>query len=404
MNTPYVLVVDDERIILPVIERYLTRVKSLEHHEILTTTNPKEALSLIGELGDLVDLVLSDFIMPEINGIQVLSHAKEKAPLAGRILFTAYRDQISWEELINQGVVNGYINKPIDENERDFFQTITARLQMTYQDRYKLFLANRFSALRDIEAIYRLDAEERIGTIKANVAGAIARLPMGKIDADARLALMTAFSQADGVTRLSDGAKKILGDEVLPVYGESRLGELLEESAVYANISRINPFGVVIQNNYDSSVLVDRELMIKVLGAVMTGAATLDPAYKSPTVRVKVYNKKEFEGYARRDERTGIVTSIFTHYRNNPNFLDDFVFMTISPPLDIEPDKNDLARTRNEVMPIIAKPLHMHDGNIDLWSHPKGGHDYLVLFRRDLRSYLKGNSASQMIRSHLTGD
>ncbi|MBI3873692.1 MAG: response regulator, partial [Arcobacter sp.] len=64
---PKILILDDEKDILNVIERFLDRRKLVD---VVTSTHPLEAIELIKN-GDF-KMLLTDIMMPEMNGVEVL--------------------------------------------------------------------------------------------------------------------------------------------------------------------------------------------------------------------------------------------------------------------------------------------------------------------------------------------
>lgn len=106
-----VLLVDDEEMVVTSIKSFLT----LEtEYEVVAFTSPKEALEYVKE--NKVDLVISDYLMPEIDGIQFLAQIKEIQPEATRVLLTGYADKENAIKAINDVGLYQYIEKPW-ENE-----------------------------------------------------------------------------------------------------------------------------------------------------------------------------------------------------------------------------------------------------------------------------------------------
>lgn len=64
-----------------------------------------------------VDLIITDFLMPEMNGIELLARARESQPHVPRILLTGYADKENAIRAINDVGVFQYIEKPW-ENDR----------------------------------------------------------------------------------------------------------------------------------------------------------------------------------------------------------------------------------------------------------------------------------------------
>jgi len=109
---PTVLIVDDEEMVT-VSLRNLFRLQS--SYQIITRTSPLEALSGAGD--HAVDLVITDYLMPEMDGITFLSRFKELQPQAIRILLTGYADKENAIRAINSVGLYQYIEKPWDNDK-----------------------------------------------------------------------------------------------------------------------------------------------------------------------------------------------------------------------------------------------------------------------------------------------
>jgi DNA-binding NtrC family response regulator len=104
---PKILIVDDE----PMVTRTLQGVLRMDGGMECTAVNrPAEGLELLGK--ESFDVILSDFIMPELDGLEFLSRARELQPEASRILLTGYADKESAIRSINEIGLYQYIEKP----------------------------------------------------------------------------------------------------------------------------------------------------------------------------------------------------------------------------------------------------------------------------------------------------
>ena len=108
---PTVLIVDDEEIVLTSL-RTLLQLET--DYQILTYNSPLAALNAIQK--QPIDAVISDFLMPELTGLQFLSEVKKLYPMAPRILLTGYADKGNAINAINEIGLFQYIEKPW-ENE-----------------------------------------------------------------------------------------------------------------------------------------------------------------------------------------------------------------------------------------------------------------------------------------------
>lgn len=98
-----VLVVDDDVLIL----QALTRILSAEGYQVVAHTNPVRA----AEERDFA-VVITDFMMPNMNGIELLGHFKRHNPDAVRLMLTAAADFRVASEAVNRGEVFRILAKP----------------------------------------------------------------------------------------------------------------------------------------------------------------------------------------------------------------------------------------------------------------------------------------------------
>jgi len=102
-----IVVVDDEDMVLVALSSFL----ALEtRHEVLTFTRARDALEYI-EKND-VDMIISDFLMPEMDGLSFLRNARDLRPEVPRIILTGYADKENAIKAINEVGLYQYIEKP----------------------------------------------------------------------------------------------------------------------------------------------------------------------------------------------------------------------------------------------------------------------------------------------------
>ncbi|VAV83468.1 hypothetical protein MNBD_DELTA01-1411 [hydrothermal vent metagenome] len=106
-----ILFVDDEENILKSLSRLFRRADD----HVMTATSGKEALELF--LDNDITLVVSDYRMPEMDGVEFLSKVKELSPNTVRFMLTGYADKAATIAAINSGEVARYVTKPWNDEE-----------------------------------------------------------------------------------------------------------------------------------------------------------------------------------------------------------------------------------------------------------------------------------------------
>jgi response regulator RpfG family c-di-GMP phosphodiesterase len=108
MNSqPAVVIVDDEEMVITSIRAFLRLETDYHIHGF---TNPEEAVKFLEH--QPVEVIVTDYLMPRMNGIQVLAKAKDLQPEATRILLTGHADKQSAIQAINEVALFQYLEKP----------------------------------------------------------------------------------------------------------------------------------------------------------------------------------------------------------------------------------------------------------------------------------------------------
>ncbi|WP_378954474.1 response regulator [Pelosinus sp. sgz500959] len=100
-----ILIVDDEQDVAVVLEDFLR----MEGYEVSSTTSPIEALEMIKQ--QKYHIVLSDIVMPKMDGIDFLTQVKQYDALTQVIMMTGYSTMDKTMRCLEAGA-NDYILKP----------------------------------------------------------------------------------------------------------------------------------------------------------------------------------------------------------------------------------------------------------------------------------------------------
>ena len=109
--TPRILVVDDE---LPLL-RSLRRLLTMEDFLLSEASDAESALRLLNEQDTAV--ILTDYNLGDIGGVDLLRKARELSPDTSRILFSGHIDVELLRPAVNGGEVYRFITKPWNDDE-----------------------------------------------------------------------------------------------------------------------------------------------------------------------------------------------------------------------------------------------------------------------------------------------
>jgi thioredoxin reductase (NADPH) len=126
-----ILTVDDDPGVSRAIARDLRQRYAAEHRVVRAESGPAalEALKELRLRGDEVAVILADYRMPEMNGVEFLEAAMQTYPAARRVLLTAYADTNAAIEAINVVDLDYYLLKPWDPPEEKLYPVIDAQLE-----------------------------------------------------------------------------------------------------------------------------------------------------------------------------------------------------------------------------------------------------------------------------------
>lgn len=125
------MTVDDDPGVSRAVARDLRRRYGASYR-IVRAESGESALDALRELklrGDLVAVILADYRMPRMNGIEFLEQALDVYPGARRVLLTAYADTNAAIDAINVVDLDHYLLKPWDPPEEKLYPVLDDLLQ-----------------------------------------------------------------------------------------------------------------------------------------------------------------------------------------------------------------------------------------------------------------------------------
>ena len=163
-----ILVIDDEAAQRDVLTGYLKK----KGYKIFSASSGKEGIELVGR--NPVDIILSDFKMPGLSGIDVLEQVKKINPEISFVIVTAYGTVENAVKAMRLGAFD-YISKPVDLDELDLMigriieyknlKSENQLLKTQLQEKYKI--SSIVSQSQKMEEVINVAA--RVADSKANV-------------------------------------------------------------------------------------------------------------------------------------------------------------------------------------------------------------------------------------------
>ena len=224
MNTGKIVVVDDEKMVT---SAFKTLFKVEGFDDIHLFNSPKEALYFLNE--NTPDLVISDFIMPEMNGLEFLREAKKLYPEVSMILLTGYADKENAIKAINEIGLYKYIEKPWDND--DLILNIKNGIERSH------LLENLRNKICELE-----DAKTKLQDYSTNLEKIVAERTADLQEANKKLSGIINYC-ADGII-IVDGDGKIeqvnpACENMVGLSAESLCKKKFQEIA-YSNVKEFN--------------------------------------------------------------------------------------------------------------------------------------------------------------------
>jgi thioredoxin reductase (NADPH) len=138
-SRPAIVTVDDDPDVSRAVARDLRR-RYGEQHRIVRAESGEAALDALRQMklrGDLVAIILADYRMPQLNGIEFLERAMDIYPGARRALLTAYADTGAAIDAINVVDLDYYLLKPWDPPEEKLYPVVDALLETWLSSEHK---------------------------------------------------------------------------------------------------------------------------------------------------------------------------------------------------------------------------------------------------------------------------
>lgn len=106
-----VLFIDDDQSTLSSVRRALID----EPYELITLDQPQKVLEIMAQHD--ISVIITDMMMPGMDGLNLLNMVKEKYPGAIRMLISGHADINGLLEAINKNIIYKFITKPVNDDD-----------------------------------------------------------------------------------------------------------------------------------------------------------------------------------------------------------------------------------------------------------------------------------------------
>jgi two-component system NtrC family sensor kinase len=245
-NDNVVLFVDDEEGVLVALQHM---VADSELTPLVASSGP-EALELLKERGP-VALVLSDYRMPGMTGVDLLREVHKLYPKTRRLILSGYAETYAVMEAINEGHVDRFLAKPWND-QKLLGALIEAVAQYKKEVENERMLADLAKRNQELERENE-ELEERVRTSKVDFDSSqlfaahqfLERLPYALFGFDANRLLLAineqgrTFMNSDDPPSVGDHLQTVLPASLVPLVdnaianGEPRTGTIPEDGLSY---------------------------------------------------------------------------------------------------------------------------------------------------------------------------
>ncbi len=254
------LIVDDEE----GIRRSLKKVFEKEEYAVFQACNGADAVRLVEVERHLIDVVISDFRMPGMDGLETLKAIEKINPEITRIILTGYATMESAIESVNARI-DGFLTKPFDNWE------LKAKVREYHlRRRLKQFVSDQvFTAIQQDKTSLR-PRSQRVAILFCDIRG-FSNLTRRFSPAElAEILNAYYFSPLDNIIYEKDGTlDKHIGDSIMGIFGAPVSHENNAYRAVCAAIRMQNQ---IRQGNRD---LAERGIALRIGIGISTGEAVV---------------------------------------------------------------------------------------------------------------------------------
>ncbi len=147
-GTVVILIVDDEDL---VVKTLYTMMETLGY-DCLIASDGEEAMNVLAE--KKCDLIVSDLVMPNMDGLELLANVRDNYPDVDVIIATGFTERVTYAEMIKQGAID-FIKKPIEQDE------LEAKIDRALRERHMVRELEKLSLHDELTGLYNRRAFDK---------------------------------------------------------------------------------------------------------------------------------------------------------------------------------------------------------------------------------------------------
>jgi response regulator RpfG family c-di-GMP phosphodiesterase len=293
-----VLMVDDDKNILNGYKRNLHGI-----FNVITAESGAEAIDRLNGSSDNFHVILSDYKMPVMNGVEFLDKAKELSPNSILMMLTGQADMDAIIVLINKGNIFRFLTKPCSSDDlvKNLNDAVRQyELVSSEKDLLGKTLGGSIKVLTDLLMLAKPQASQRALRLR----GYIKRiLPAIKYEQSWQIEIGAMLSQIGCVTIPDDILKKVFGGRMLTEYELQMFQDHPNVAAeMLQNIPRMEPVAMIIKyqekffngNGVPADDVMGENIPLgaRVLKIIMDYDALINAGHEAAEA-VKIMNKRD---------------------------------------------------------------------------------------------------------------
>jgi two-component system, sensor histidine kinase and response regulator len=163
MSEPVIICVDDEPIVLKSLKRELLDAFG-ETYSIETAESGEEALEIFEDVAAATDVpvIISDHIMPDMKGADLLQQVHTRSPATLTIMLTGQADMEAVTFAVNHAELYRYIAKPWEKT--DLILTIKEAIRRYFQEKQ---IKEQNAILQNMNTILEQQVKDRTAALEA---------------------------------------------------------------------------------------------------------------------------------------------------------------------------------------------------------------------------------------------